>query len=130
MLKLPVERDVLRYAASARALPRKEGKEWPLELGPHLRDDAADPRYHVELGAHSNIPECCIRHFINRSNITESTEAALMAGSRWRHAPCPVCRAANKHVKIHICASECPGLADIVKRANGRAYARRRTGYA
>lgn len=71
--------------------------------------------YHFAFGRHSNIPECCIRFFVN----------VWDAQALWRHddlplvrainssdagyVQCPACLASGRVVQIVDCAIECGG---------------------
>jgi len=64
--------------------------------------------YHVELGRHSLIPDCCIRFFIVEwmpgLNTNKLYKRAI---DGWGYVPCPKCLNENHKIKIRICEKDC-----------------------
>lgn len=69
-----------------------------------------DAQYHVELGRHSNIPECCIRYFIGdweNEWPRKSTYSKMLDRRPYGYVPCPDCFMRDKKVKLHMCDDSC-----------------------
>lgn len=62
-----------------------------------------DNNWHTKFGKHSNIPDCCINHWIYLKNnkIKQEREKNI------RYIRCPKCKENNIIIKIHKCNQNC-----------------------
>lgn len=64
--------------------------------------------YHAAYGKHSNIPECCIKYFINGwDKDSEYAKVIYDALSDVRYVPCPRCFASKSFIQVRNCITEC-----------------------
>ena len=67
--------------------------------------------YDIELGRHSNIPECCIDYFINIIRPLTATERqtlrTIFPCEDYGYVRCPQCRLKNKIITVHKCDDNC-----------------------
>jgi len=65
---------------------------------------------HWRFGRHSNIPDCCIRFFIEKWDCQRSgprSYAAKIDKCHWGYVPCPMCLKMGNRVHIRDCQWEC-----------------------
>lgn len=71
---------------------------------------------HVEMGLHSNIPECCVHWFVTHwlwvkpkefDEVNRKILKLIKEGFYLGYIPCPDCIKKKKFVRVKICKSEC-----------------------
>lgn len=73
----------------------------------------SEVQYHIALGRHSNIPECCIKFFVAEwfphfeTKWRDTAYCNILNNSKYNYVACPTCYYTDNFVEIHICDDGC-----------------------
>lgn len=86
---------------------------------------AFDDDYDRQYGIHSNIPECCVEHYIsNRGKLSNQNQPYAAS-----YKMCDVCIKEHRINKLHICTDACADFLRTLDKSDTEAFIIHRAKY-